>query len=171
MFATLKIDNGNLTTSLVTPFGSGDILGKPYTGVKYPVDFNLLVQAGALASIWGDKSVFDADNDGLLGWEEFAAGTNPQVVDTNGDGLSDADALVVGLNATSDDTDSDGLKNVDEIKRGTNPLSSDTDRDGILDGQDRYPFDPTRSAWPTPNPTDVTAPVITVVRPVNAVRL
>jgi hypothetical protein len=65
----------------------------------------------------------DSDNDGLLNWQEIAAGTDPFT--------PDADA----------DPDSDGFTNAQEIAAGTDCFNPDTDGDGILDGTDPKPLE------------------------------
>jgi alpha-tubulin suppressor-like RCC1 family protein len=111
----------------------------------------------------------DPDGDGLTTKEELTLGTNPFNPDTNGDGIGDGTAVRVGVSPTSLDTDGDGLTNAVEKTKGADPLRADTDGDGVSDGADCFPLDPTRTTCPTPQPGDVTPPVITLTEPVSAV--
>jgi len=54
-----------------------------------------------------------------------------------------------------------------EIAIGTSPFNPDTDGDGVVDGQDAYPLDPTRSQIQS-DPGDSTPPVITLTEPSGA---
>jgi len=114
---------------------------------------------------------FDLDGDGLTNAQEMALRTNPYKQDSNGDGMSDGAEYRTGLSPTSDDVDGDGLTNAHEIAMGTNPFLADTDRDGSPDGQDAYPLDAIRWHAPTQDPSDHTAPVITLTQPANALLL
>jgi hypothetical protein len=69
------------------------------------------------------------------------------------------------------DTDGDGLSDAAEVLLGTDPTLADTDGDGVADGQDAFPLDPTRSALPSSDPGDHTAPTITLDEPANATLL
>lgn len=96
---------------------------------------------------WGNSSsqtgVGDADHDGLTNYQEFVAGSNPNLHpgdnDPSGpDGLVDATELAIfgNLDQTgSGDYDQDGLSNATEIWiTGTDPKVADTNGDGYLDG-------------------------------------
>jgi len=111
----------------------------------------------------------DTDGDGLSNGAELRLGSDPLSADSNQDGLKDGVEFASGKSPTNADTDADGLLNADELARGTNPLVADTDGDGVLDGADCYPLDPTRTGCGTPNPLDVTPPVITIVEPPNSI--
>ena len=112
----------------------------------------------------------DPDADGLVTKDELALGTNPFAADTNGDGIDDGTAVRSGISPTSADVDGDGLTNtLERTTKGTDPLRADTDSDGVADGADCFPLDPTRTTCPTPQPGDVTPPVITLFEPVGAV--
>lgn len=78
----------------------------------------------------------DADGDGLLDEEEFAAGTDPSKVDTDDDGVNDDVELADGTNPNNADSDGDGLNDGAEKTAGSNPLLSDTDGDGLSDGDE-----------------------------------
>jgi hypothetical protein len=67
------------------------------------------------------------------------------------------------------DTDGDGVPDFLEILNGTNPFVKDTDGDGVWDGQDAFPLDPARSAFPSPDPNDHTPPTIILDEPKEAV--
>ncbi len=109
----------------------------------------------------------DPDLDGLASWVERQIGTDPFKADTNGDGILDGAAVGAGMSATNTDFDGDGVSNIQEILQGTDPFSVDTDGDGVSDGSDAFPLDPTRTSLPSPNPTDHTAPSITLRKPAN----
>jgi hypothetical protein len=96
---------------------------------------------------WGNSSsqtgVGDADHDGLTNYQEFVAGSNPNLHpgdnDPSGpDGLVDATELAIFGNldqTSSGDYDQDGLSNATEIWiTGTDPKVADTNGDGYLDG-------------------------------------
>jgi alpha-tubulin suppressor-like RCC1 family protein len=111
----------------------------------------------------------DTDGDGLSDADEAALGSDPNNPDTNGDGLPDGAAYAAGLSLTETDMDADGLANLDEAAAGTDPFDPDSDGDSAPDGADCYPLDPARSACLPPDPSDVTAPDITLAEPTNAV--
>jgi hypothetical protein len=73
--------------------------------------------------------------------------------------------------AVAPDRDGDGISDADEIFLGMNPALTDTDGDGVADGQDAFPLDPARSSTPAFNPSDTTAPTITLEEPVNTTLL
>ncbi len=68
----------------------------------------------------------------------------------------------------SNDEDGDGMSMPRNLAAGTNPFNVDTDGDGVNDNIDAFPLDPTRTTAPTGTPGDVTAPTITLTRPVGA---
>ena len=120
-------------------------------------------------SLVSNPSLFDdIDQDGLLGWQEYLAGTDPLAVDTNGNGLSDLVDVRRRSQSANPDDDGDGVPNVVEIANGTDPFVADTDGDGVSDLADAYPLDPSRSQAPSSNPNDHTPPVINLTRPSNA---
>ncbi|GAA5525482.1 hypothetical protein Maes01_02052 [Microbulbifer aestuariivivens] len=116
----------------------------------------------------GDASE-DLDGDGLLNWQEFAAGTRPDSFDSDRDSVPDGEDLwpldptrahdsdedglpdaweeshalspyfPAGIN---DDSDGDGLSDLEEFAAGTRPDFIDTDGDGVVDGVDAFPADP-----------------------------
>ena len=69
----------------------------------------------------------------------------------------------------ADDLDGDGIRDSVEIANGTNPYLVDTDHDGVRDGQDAFPLDPTRGISPPNDPSDHTAPVISLSKPSGAI--
>lgn len=78
-----------------------------------------------------DDSGADADADGLVNIDEFAAGTDPQVSDTDSDGLLDGDEIHAHLtDALLADTDGDRMLDGWEVTNSFNPLNA---ADGILD--------------------------------------
>jgi alpha-tubulin suppressor-like RCC1 family protein len=109
----------------------------------------------------------DTDGDGLTNAEEFRVGSDPFAVDTNGDGIADGAAVHTGRSATNPDMDGDGVTNTAELVLGTDPFKADTDGDGVFDGADAFALDSTRSSA-SGNPSDHTAPTITIVEPPNA---
>lgn len=119
----------------------------------------------------------DTDGDGLLDGDEEAFGTNPLVADAfdregdgNGDGLDDSLGLVLGYSPNSNDVDGDGVLNAIEIAQGTDPFAQDTDGDGANDDTDAFPLDPNLSALAMVS-GDITAPVLTLTTPANAIAL
>ena len=110
----------------------------------------------------------DADSDGLLGWQEYLAGTDPLAADTNGNGLSDLVDVRRRSQASNPDSDGDWVPDVVEIAAGTNPFVADTDGDGTSDLLDAFSLDPTRSIAPLPTPGDTTPPTITLTLPASA---
>ena len=66
------------------------------------------------------------------------------------------------------DVDHDGLTLAQEQTASTGQWTSDTDGDGVIDGLDADPLNPSVSLPPA-NPADTTAPVITLLRPFEAV--
>jgi alpha-tubulin suppressor-like RCC1 family protein len=120
-------------------------------------------------SLVSNAALFDdVDQDGLVAWQEYAAGTDPLLVDSNGNGLSDLVDVRRRSQSANPDDDGDGVPNVVEIAQGTDPFAVDTDGDSVSDLTDAYPLDPTRSQAPAPDPNDTTPPVITLTRPSNA---
>jgi hypothetical protein len=124
----------------------------------------------------------DQDGDDLLTAAEYRLGTDPLAPDSNSDGIQDGAAVASRRHLTDQDgdgesdltdldVDGDGASNASEIASGTLPFDDDTDGDGVLDGVDDFPHDETRGELPPPNPSDVTAPVITLVEPTNATPL
>jgi hypothetical protein len=110
----------------------------------------------------------DPDEDGLVTWHEYLAGTDPLDADSNGNGLSDLVDVRRRSEAANPDDDGDGLPNAVELVLGTDPFRADTDGDGVSDLEDFYPLDPTRTAFPAPDPYDTTPPTITLIYPTNA---
>jgi hypothetical protein len=110
----------------------------------------------------------DPDGDGLPTWREYLEHTDPLNPDTNGNGILDGAEVNAARVPDDIDSDHDGVPNWLEIQRGTDPFNPDTDGDGVNDGVDCFPLDPTRSACPTPDPNDHTAPVITLIEPASA---
>jgi hypothetical protein len=110
----------------------------------------------------------DADQDGLPTFAEYHLGFDPLNADTNGDGFTDLTAARGTTDGSDPDPDGDGLPNWVEAAMGTDPFRADTDGDGVSDGLDAFPLDPTRSAHPSPNPSDTTPPVITLIEPASA---
>ena len=110
----------------------------------------------------------DQDNDGLVTWREYMAGTDPLNPDTNGNGILDGHDDATGADALDPDSDDDGVPNWIEVKNGTDPFRADSDGDGVGDFNDAFPLDPTRSLLPSSNPSDTTAPIITLKQPISA---
>lgn len=110
----------------------------------------------------------DPDSDGVATWKELRAGTDPLVFDSNGDGIGDGISDLSQLPSANPDFDGDGVSNAVEIERGTDPYGADTDGDGVIDSLDAFPFDATRSQWPSASPGDSTPPVIVVTEPTDA---
>ncbi|MEW6536397.1 MAG: hypothetical protein AB1454_12365 [Candidatus Auribacterota bacterium] len=82
--------------------------------------------------------VNDADNDGLLDFEEiFTYGTDAHLWDTDNDSLSDYDEIITYFTDPWDnDTDDDRALDGQEIQASSNPHLPDTDNDGLTDGEE-----------------------------------
>lgn len=79
----------------------------------------------------------DLDNDGLTNFQEFLAGSAPNLRDTDRDGLDDGDEVSrYGTDPAQADSDNDGLDDGREVAIGAQPLNADTDGDGISDGDE-----------------------------------
>ena len=128
----------------------------------------LTAAGGALfdaAILWAASS--DPDADGLTTIEEYRSGTDPRNADTNGDGIPDKSQIAAG-SATNLDVDLDGVLNTAEVQNGTDPFRADSDGDGVNDLQDCFALDPIRWQCPSPQPGDVTPPLINLQFPLNA---
>jgi len=100
----------------------------------------------------------DDDNDGVKDTNEPILGTDPFDSDTDDDNCLDgtddfplddtecvdSDGDSIGDNADNDD-DNDGLSDNKETQTGTDPKNPDSDDDGVIDGDDDYPLDKSRS--------------------------
>ena len=126
-----------------------------------------------------DPELADFDSDGMATMTELSVyGTDPLDADTDHDGLSDGEEIANNANpldpangseASTKDSDGDGIRDALELARGTSPLLADSDADGVPDNLDEYPLDPTRHAAAAHNPSDATAPAVTLDSPANAV--
>jgi hypothetical protein len=81
----------------------------------------------------------DPDADGLVSYDEFAAGTDPCDPDTDDDGMPDGyeiarSCLNPFVNDAFVDHDGDTLVSIVESSLGTDPCKADTDGDGMPDG-------------------------------------
>ncbi len=76
----------------------------------------------------------NSDSDGLSDYEEFLAGSNPQLSDTDNDQLDDD----IDPFPTKWDGDEDTLSDYWEIQYGTDPNNTDSDQDGLKDGEEVY---------------------------------
>ena len=147
-----------------TVWASGNLSANGLGGTQ----IDALTQIPGLSLVSNPSLFTDADGEGLLGWQEYLAGTDPLSVDTNGNGLSDLVDVRRRSQSANPDDDGDGVPNVVEIANGTDPFVADTDGDGVSDLADACPLDPTRSQAPTSDPNDHTPPVIILTRPSNA---
>jgi hypothetical protein len=112
----------------------------------------------------------DGDGDNLTAWAEWRHGCDPYAEDSNGDGIRDDIAVALDLSCEALDSDGDGLLDAEEKAAGSSPHRADSDGDGVADGQDCAPLDPSRSQCAV-NPSDQTAPLITLLEPPNAIPL
>jgi hypothetical protein len=152
-------------------------------GLSYDEDDHAIVNLGQLKHVFSFRPdllglspgpLADLDGDGLPdAWETTHWGNLNQtaLADPDGDGINNLLAYQLGLNPVALDHDSDGLTNSSEIARGTDPRLPDTDGDGVNDMADLFPLDPTRSALPPTAPGDTQPPLITLLRPTEAVFL
>jgi hypothetical protein len=83
----------------------------------------------------GEVGLGDSDGDGLINFDEYANGTNPNNPDSDGDSLNDglevnilgtdpnlADSDSNGILDGDEDSDGDGFTNVEEIQCGSDPV-------------------------------------------------
>jgi len=84
--------------------------------------------------VFSDPLDNNSDSDGLTDYEEFLAGTHPQIADTDNDLLNDD----VDPFPTKWDGDEDTLSDYWEIEYGTDPNNTDSDQDGLKDGDEVY---------------------------------
>lgn len=166
------IDNAFSPTYLPTWIWYGPLTGAP-TGLKVPYVLQLVLSGGATYQVVGMAAVFDADDDGLLDWDEVALGTGPSDADSNDDGILDGASVALGIDplASIPDPDGDGVPTSVELGNGTDPYRADTDGDGVADAGDAFPTDPSRSTIPPPVPGDTTPPAITIDLPPGAIPL
>lgn len=95
--------------------------------------------------------IVDDDRDGVENAaDNCPSADNENQLDTDADGQGDA---------CDDDDDNDGLTDGVEKELGSSPTSRDTDGDGVLDPNDAYPTDASRSVVPPPpKPTPAPTP-------------
>ena len=167
----LAIAGGDQHTLAVRPDGSiaafganGGRLGNGSTSGT-----NAIVTVSSLELADNEWLMEDADDDSMVTWREYLAGTDPLNPDTNGNGILDGLDDRTGADGVDPDVDGDGVPNWVEQLNGTDPFRADTDGDTVPDGSDVYPLDPTRSMAPSSNPSDTTPPIITLKEPVSAV--
>jgi len=102
-----------------------------------PVDQNT-VNDTAVTTLFAP--VFDDDRDGVSNDEDNCLSVkNADQKDSDGDGTGDA---------CDDDDDNDGLTDSVEEELGTSTTNPDTDGDGVMDPNDAFPNDPSRSQTP-----------------------
>ncbi|MEM9143545.1 MAG: gliding motility-associated C-terminal domain-containing protein, partial [Bacteroidota bacterium] len=94
------------------------------TGAQAPC-----VNESVMVSISVSSCDTDADNDGLLGGEEAALGTDPNNADTDGDGINDGDEVGPDI---ENPLNTDGDDTIDALESNT----ADADGDGVVDQQD-----------------------------------
>ena len=116
----------------------------PITVPNDATSLNILVEAVDFGNNTGDNVILltiepDEDDDGLGDNEEvFTWFTDPENQDSDDDGLLDGDEIAIGTDPNDSDSDGDELTDGEEVAAGTDPL----------------------------NP-DVTAPLVTLVEPLN----
>ncbi len=116
----------------------------------------------------------DTDGDGVPDGLEVSLGMDPLTpdfdelsTDANQDGLIDSLGMQLGHALDELDDDADGVSNEQELVLGTDPLEADSDGDGTDDGEDPFPLDPWLDELSF-NPSDTTAPTITLLTPAGA---
>jgi hypothetical protein len=104
-----------------------------------------------------DPNALTPGGSGLTNLQAYLGGYNPNMYSTNGDGLSDAVNDELGYSGTDTDINGYGLTNAQQLALGLDPFDV-----GV---------NPSLPTPPTPDPTDHTAPVITLVNPQGATLL
>lgn len=103
----------------------------PITVPNDATSLNIVVEAVDFGNNTGDNVTIltiepDEDNDGLGDNEEvFTWFTNPEDPDSDDDGLLDGDEIDIGTDPNDNDSDGDELNDGDEVSAGTDPLNPD----------------------------------------------
>jgi hypothetical protein len=141
---SLETKKFSLPVSLPSDQGAEDMITITARSVNHPETVGTLEIRVSTALILTDEDTSDADEDGLIKFEEDKLGTDPANPDTDGDGMDDAWEAYYKLNPLSDDSaednDADGFTNLQEYQKHSDPTVSDSDADGITDGNDNCPF-------------------------------
>lgn len=108
-------------------------------------------------------------------WVDWLAEAGPNditvriVGQTPADSQADNDSITIPVDIVADndddglgndedlDDDNDGLPDAAEAVAKTNPLNPDTDNDGVIDSQDAYSLDATKSVKEEPKPAPLAA--------------
>lgn len=117
----------------------GDACDPDIDGDQLPNDWEI---ANGLNQMDASDASLDPDMDGLTNLQEFSANTDPNNADTDSDAIQDdTDNCPAMANADQLDTDGDTMGNV---------CDADDDNDGVVDSQDAFPLDASRSSQPAP---------------------
>ena len=148
--AAFFFNNSQLSAVASVQFYIGDSTGIGISDAWQDEYFgNLLTNLGLTATT--------VSPGGLTYLQDYLYGYSPLLYSTNGDGLSDSINFQLGYAGNNLDINGYGLTNAQQLALGLDPFDA-----GI------NPAPPTP---PTPNPSDHTAPVITLTGPQNATLL
>ncbi len=141
---SLETKKFSLPVTLPSEQGVEDTITITARSVKHPETVGTLEIRVSTNLIITEEDTTDADEDGLIKFEEDKLGTDPEKADTDGDGMDDWWEANYKLNPLSDDSaddkDADGFANIQEYESGSDPTVADSDGDGINDGSDNCPF-------------------------------
>jgi hypothetical protein len=141
---SLETKKFSLGVNLPSDQGVEDTITITARSINHPETVGTLEVRVSTNLIIAEEDTTDADEDGLIKFEEEKLGTDPANSDTDGDGMDDWWEANYKLDPLSDDSagdkDGDGFTNLQEYQNGSDPNVSDSDSDGINDGNDNCPF-------------------------------